>query len=164
MIRIDMVRQDTRYPNPKRRHQGRATCAGGGKRFEADGPAPVYRLVTLLWLHGHGGTDFEVWDDRSPLGGPAGSAMHGKVRNWARLVNGKPKFDRKAPPDPDFTPGERGVVAHAAGRVAGMPQRVRPRGDNARTGATSLSERPDYPREEEGACAGVSTKQPPEAA
>ena len=54
MIRIDVIRQDTRHPGKRRRHQGRASCQVAGRRFEAQGPAPVYRLVTLLWLHGHG--------------------------------------------------------------------------------------------------------------
>ncbi len=75
MIRIDVIRQDTRHPGKRRRHQGRASCQVAGRRFEAQGPAPVYRLVTLLWLHGHGGADFEVRDDRSHSGKPGGLAM-----------------------------------------------------------------------------------------
>ncbi len=69
-----------------------------GRRFEAEGPAPIYKLTTLLWLHGHGDEEFEVWDDRSPAGKPGGLAMPGKVRNWAYLVRGKPSFTRKAQP------------------------------------------------------------------
>ncbi len=40
-----------------------ARCQGemAGRRFEATGPAPIYKLTTLLWLHGHGGAEFEVW-------------------------------------------------------------------------------------------------------
>ncbi len=62
MIRIDMLRQDTNHPDRRRRHQGRASCEVAGRRFEAEGPAPIYKLTTLLWLHGHGGAGFEVWD------------------------------------------------------------------------------------------------------
>ncbi len=102
MIRIDMLRQDTNHPDRRRRQQGRASCEVAGRRFEAQGSAPVYKLATLLWLHGHGGADFEVWDDVSPFGKPGGLAMRGKVRNWARLVKGNSKFDRKALHDPVF--------------------------------------------------------------
>jgi hypothetical protein len=164
MIRIDMIRQDTRHPDKRRRHQGRAICEVVGQRFEAQGPAPVYKLATLLWLHGHGGADFEVWDDRSPTCKPGGLAQRGKVRNWARLVNGKPKFDRKAPPDPDFKPSERGVIAQAAERLVGKRQSVPPRGDNARTGAIWLSDGLDGPREEDRASTRFSTAHAPEAA
>ena len=55
MIRIDMICQDTRHPDKRRRHLGRASCEVAGRRFETTGPAPIYRLVNLLWLHGHGG-------------------------------------------------------------------------------------------------------------
>ena len=48
------------------------------RRFEAWGPAPIYKLATLLWLHGHGGEHFEVWDDLSPFGRPGGLAMRGR--------------------------------------------------------------------------------------
>ena len=50
MILIDMMRQDTRHPDRRRRHQGRASCEVAGRRFEAEGPAPIYKLATLLWL------------------------------------------------------------------------------------------------------------------
>ncbi len=70
MIHIDMTQQYTNHPTKRRRHQGRASCKVAGRRFEAQGPAPIYKLATLLWLHGHGGEEFEVWDDRSPIGGP----------------------------------------------------------------------------------------------
>ncbi len=61
-----MIRQDTRHPDRRRRHQGRASCEVAGRRFEAEGPAPIYKLTTLLWLHGHGGAGFEVWDRSTP--------------------------------------------------------------------------------------------------
>ncbi len=96
MIRVQMIRQDTRHPDRRCRHQGRAWCEVAGRRFEAEGPAPIYKLATLLWLHGHCGEEFEVWDDRSPTGKPGGLAMRGRVRNWARLVKGKPVFDKDA--------------------------------------------------------------------
>ncbi len=60
-----------------------------GRRFEAEGPAPIYKLTTLLWLHGHGGAGFEVWDDRDPFGNPGGLALRGPVRNWASLETPK---------------------------------------------------------------------------
>ncbi len=163
MIRIDMIRQDTRHPDKRRRHQGRAICEVAGQRFEAQGPAPVYKLATLLWLHGHGGVKFEVYDDLSPFGRPGGRAMRGTVRNWARLVNGKPKFDRKAPPDPDFKPSERGVIAQAAGGRAGKPQSVPPRGDNARTAATRPSDGLRHHQGQDDGSTRFSTARAPEA-
>ncbi len=69
MIRVQMIRSDMRHPDRHRRHQGRAWCQVAGRRFEAQGPAPIYKLATLLWLHGHGGAAFEVYDDRSHPGG-----------------------------------------------------------------------------------------------
>ncbi len=109
MIRIDMTRQDTNHPDRRRRHQGRASCDVAGRRFETQGPAPIYRMVTLLWLHGHGGAALEVWDDVSPFGKPGGLAMRGRVRNWASFEtpNGNPIFRMKSQPDPDFTPEQR---------------------------------------------------------
>ncbi len=59
-------------------HENLTIEAGG--HFEALGPAPVYRMITLLWLHGLGGAAFEVYDDLSPTGKPGGLAMRGKVR------------------------------------------------------------------------------------
>ena len=50
MIRIDMIFQNTRHPDKRRRHQGRASCDVAGRRFETQGPATIYRMVTLLWL------------------------------------------------------------------------------------------------------------------
>ncbi len=67
----------------RRRHAGRANCQVADRRFETRGPAPIYRLTTLLWLHGHGGAAFKVYDDVSPTGKPGGLAMRGRVRNWA---------------------------------------------------------------------------------
>ncbi len=83
MIRIDMIRQDTRHPDKRRRQPSQASCELAGQRFEAQGRGLVYKLSTLLWLHGHGGTDFEVYDDRSPFGNPGELAMTGRVRSWA---------------------------------------------------------------------------------
>ena len=84
------------HPDRRRRHQGRASCEAAGRRFEAQGPAPIYKLATLLWLHGHGGETFEVWDDLDPFGNPGGLALLGQARNWARLVKGKLSFERRA--------------------------------------------------------------------
>ncbi len=117
MIRVQMIRQDTRHPDTRRRHQGRAWCQVAGRHFDAQGRAPIYKLATLLWLHGHGGERFEVWDDLSPTGRPGGLAMRGKVRNWARLVEGRVTFDRQAAPTTLFAPDEVDLIAQAAGRV-----------------------------------------------
>ncbi len=119
MIRVQMIRSDTRHPDRRRRHQGRVWCQVAGRRFEAEGPAPIYKLATLLWLHGHDGADFEVWDDRSPSGKPGGLAMRGQVRNWASFETpkGMPMFRMKSQPDPDFTPEQRAAVVKAAGVV-----------------------------------------------
>ncbi len=164
VIRVQMIRSDTKHPDKRRRHPGRAWCEVAGRCFEAQGPAPIYIPATLLWLHGHGGADFVVYDDRSPFGGPGGLAMRGRVRNRARLVKGKPKFDRKALHDPVFTPAERNVVAEAAGRVTGTPQRVPSSGDNARTAPISLQDGPEYLRKDDVAPARISTAHTPEAA
>ena len=152
MIRIDMLCQDTRHPDKSRRHQGRASCEVAGRRFEAQGPAPIYKLATLLWLHGHGGADFEVWDDLSPFGKPGGLALRGRVRNWARLVNGKPSFDKDAPSEVDFSPHERDLIARAAGSVAEIDS-LRP--DNGHTAPISPLDGPNYPPERDRACTAI---------
>ncbi len=74
MIRIQMIRGNTRDFDRRERQPSRASCEVGGRRYEATGPAPNYRLMTLLWLHGHGGAAYEVWDDVSPFGNPGGLA------------------------------------------------------------------------------------------
>ncbi len=140
MIRINMTRQDTNHSDKRLRHQGRAWCEVDGRRFETEGPAPIYKLATLLWLHGHRGKEFEVWDDLSPLGNPGGLAMTGKVRNWARLVKGKPSFDRQAKSAPEFTPDEVDLIAHAAGRVLEVAGTDSPAPGNARTDASRHSD------------------------
>ncbi len=160
MIQIDMTRQDTRHPDRLRRHPSRARCEVAGHRFEATGPGAIYKLSTLLWLHGHGGTDFEVWDDVSPTGRPGGLAMTGRVRNWARLVNGKPKFGGRGEPEPGFTSADRELIAQAAGKVADTPQRVAPTGDNARTGVSRPPDAPRYPPEQDRAPAAVVGARP----
>ncbi len=161
MIRVQMIRQDTRHPDRRRRHQGRASCEVAGRRFEAQGPAPIYKLTILLWLHGHGGADFEVWDNLSPTGRPGGLAMRGQVRNWARLVKETPTFGKDAPCKTDFSSGERDMVARAAGRVTKTDS---PRPENARTAATHPSDGPDHPPERDRACTALSWPQTPEAA
>ena len=87
MIRIDMICQDTRHPDKRRRHQGRANCEVAGRRFETLGPAPIYRIATLLWLHGHGGATFEVWDDVSPFGKLGGQRALSPGRQSGRAGN-----------------------------------------------------------------------------
>ena len=161
MIRIDMVCQDTRHPDKRRRHQGRASCEVAGRRFETQGPAPIYRILTLLWLHGYGGEEFEVYDDVSPTGKPGGLAMTGRVRNWARLVKGKPRFDKDAPSEADFSPGELELIAGWAGSVAGIDS---PRPAHGHTAATPPSDGPEPPQKEDGSPARVVTAQHPEAA
>ncbi len=148
MILIDMMRQDMRHPDRHRRHQGRAICEAAGQRFEAEGPAPIYKLVTLLWLHGHGGGSFEVYDDIDPFGRPGGLALTGQVRNWARLVNDKLSFDKDAPSNPDFTPVERDMIARAAGKTPSRP-------GEARTAATHPSDGSEHPQRQDDASAGV---------
>ena len=112
-IRIDLIRQNTNHAVRRRQHLGRATCEVAGRRFETKGPAPIYRMATLLWLHGLGGAAFEVWDDLSPFGKPGGLAMRGRVRNWAsfKTPDGSPRFAMQSKPDPDFTPVQRASVA-----------------------------------------------------
>ncbi len=145
MIRIDLVQQDTRHPDKRRHHQGRASCEIAGRRFETTGPAPIYKLTTLLWLHGHGGEHFEVHDDLSPFGKAGGLAMRGRVRNWALISNGRPSFMTGAKPDPSFTPQERESTAHAAGQVIELTGKDSSRPYNARTGETRPSDGPRYP-------------------
>ena len=64
MIRIDLTRQNINHPDYKKRHPSRASCEIGGQCYETTGPGLIYKLATLLWLHGHGGEHYEVWDDR----------------------------------------------------------------------------------------------------
>ncbi len=164
MIWIDTICQDTRHPDRRRRHHGRASCEVAGRRFEAQGPAPIYKLSTLLWLHGHGGADFEVWDDVSPFGKPGGLAMRGKVRNWARLVNGKPGFNRQAQSEEDFTPEERTAIAQAAGTVTALMESAPPGVAKARTARSRPSDAPEHPQGQDDASAGVVGPQTPVAA
>ncbi len=157
MIRVQMIRQDTSHPDKRRRHQGRASCEVAGRRFEAQGPAPVYKLTTLLWLHGHGGKDFEVWDDRSPSGKPGGLAMRGKVRNWVSFETpkGAPMFRSKSKPDPDFTPEQRVAVAEAAGVVISCD--TDSRGPLSPGRVTRPADSPGYPQEQDYAPAALVT-------
>ncbi len=164
MIRIDMIQQDTRHPDKRRRHQGRASCEVAGRRFEARGPAPIYKLATLLWLHGHRGKEFEVWDDLSPFGNPGGLAMTGKVRNWARLVKGKVSFGRQAKPAVDFASHERDLIARAAGQVSDAAKIDSPAPGNARTAASRPSTPADYLHDRDRARTGLSWPRTPEAA
>ena len=134
MIRIDLTR-----------HAFRARCELDGRRYEAAGSPSVSKIVTLLNLHGHGGAHFEVWDDVSPFGKPGGLALRGRVRNWARLVKGKPKFNKDASPETDFSPIERKLIGRASGRVSDAAEIDSSRPDNARTGASRPSGGPRAP-------------------
>ncbi len=133
-------------------------------RLREDRPGTIYRIATLLWLHGHGGEEFEVWDDVSPFGKPGGLAMRGQVRNWSSFEtpNGKPMFRMKSQPDPDFTPEQRATAAKAAGVVVSLD--ADSRGTFAPGRATSPSDGPEYPQKEDGASTRVLTAHTPEAA
>ncbi len=148
IIHIDTIQQDTHHPNKRRRHQGRTWCEVAGRRFEAQGPAPIYRIATLLWLHGHGGAEFEVWDDVSPCGRLGGLAMRGRVRNWASFETPKsmPMFRMKSKPDPDFTPEQCEIAAKAAGVVVSTD--ADSRGTLAPGCATRHLDGPEYPQME----------------
>ena len=149
---------------PSREAKTRRDNIGGGLRFETQGPAPIYRMVTLLWLHGHGGADFEVWDDLSPFGKPGGLAMTGRVRNWARLVKGKVTFDRQAKPATEFTPKEVELIARAAGRIFDAAGIDSPAAGYARPAPISVRDSPEHPQKDDGASARVSTAHTPRAA
>ncbi len=125
------------------------------------GPAPVYRMLTLLWRHGHGGAAFEVYDDLSPTGKPGGLAMRGRVQNWSRLVSGKPLFDKDAPSEVEFLSYERDLIDRAAGSAVEIAS-ARP--ENAGTAATPTSDGPKYPQDGDGASTRVVTAQTPEPA
>ncbi len=102
---FQMTRYVIRAPSREAKTR-RASCEIAGRRFETQGPAPIYKITTLLWLHGHGGADFEIWDDLSPFGKPGGLAMRGRVQNWARLIYDKPNFGRGASMHP-FAPSRK---------------------------------------------------------
>ncbi len=164
MIHIEFTRQNSNHPGRRKRHPSRASCEVADRRFETEGPAPIYKLVTLLWLHGHGGEEFEVWDDRDPFGKPGGLALRGRVRNWALLAKGKPSFTRKAKPDSDFMPDEREVVARSAGTVvdvAGVPAAS---GLPGAVCVTRPADGPEHSQGQDDASAGVVGPQTPVAA
>ena len=109
-----------------------------------------------LWLYGHGGGSFEVYDDIDPFGRPGGLALTGRVRNWARLVNDKLSFDKDAPSNPDLTPVERDMIARAAGKTPSRP-------GEARTAATHPSDGSEHPQGQDDASAGIVGPQTPVA-
>jgi len=164
MIRINLTRQDANHPDRRKRHPSRVSCEVAGRHLETQGPAPIYKLVTLLWLHGHGSEEFEVWDDVSPFGSSGGLAMRGRVRNWARLVNWKVTFDRQAESAVDFAPDEVDLIARAAGRVSDAAEIDSPAPGNVRTATTRPSDSPECSQKVEGASTRVSTARRPEAA
>ncbi len=51
MIRIDFTRQNINHPDRRKQHPSRASCEVAGQRYETTGPAPVYKIASLLWLH-----------------------------------------------------------------------------------------------------------------
>ena len=164
MIRIQMIRGNTRDPDRRKRHPSRASCEVAGRRYETTGPAPIYKLATLLWLHGHGGEPYEVYDDLDPFGNPGGLALTGRVRNWARLVNGKPGFNRQAQSEEDFTPEERTAIAQAAGTATALMESGPPGVAKARTARSHPPDGPEHPQGQDDASAGVVGPQTPVAA
>ncbi len=164
MIRINMIRGESRDSDRHKHRPSRASCEAGGRRYQATGPVPIYKLATLLWLHGHGGAAFEVWDDLSPFGKSGGLAMRGRVRNWASFEtpNGKPMFRMKSQPDPDLTREQRATAAKAAGVV--VSRGADSQGTFAPGCATSPSDGPEYPQKEDGASTRDVAAQTPEAA
>ncbi len=66
--------------------------------------------------------------------------MRGRVRNWARLVKGKPVFDKDAPSAVDFSSHDRMLVAQAAGRVVDLTETDSVRPENARTAPSRNSD------------------------
>ena len=163
MIRIDMIRHNDNHPDRRKRHPSQASCEVDGQRYETTGPAPIYKLTTLLWLHGHGGEKFEAHDNVSPTGRPGGLAMRGKVRNWASFETpkGMPMFRMKSMPDPDFTLEQRATVAKAAGVVVSCDADSRETPSPGR--ATRPSDDLGCPEERDGPSAGVIIARSPGA-
>ena len=155
MIRIELIRQNDNHSDRKKRHPSRASCEVDGQRYETTGSAPIYKIVTLLWLHGHAGQPFEVWDDLDPFGKPGGLALTGRVRNWARLVKGKPGFNRQAKSEENFAPKERISVAQAAGTVTDLMKSAPPAVEQARTARSRPSDGPTHLSATEQPRAGV---------
>ncbi len=110
------------------------------------------------------GQEREVWDDVSPTGKPGGLAIRGRVRNWARLVKGKPVFGKDALSEMDCSQHERKLVARAAGRVVDLAEMDSPRPENARTDATRPSDGPEYPQQQDRTSTRLIGARPPEAA
>ena len=164
MIRIDLTRKYSNHPDHKKRHPSRVHCEVAGRRYETAGSAPIYKLSTLLWLHGHRDEHFEVWDDRSPSGKPGGLAMRGRLRNWARLVKGEPIFTKDAPFEADFSPQDRDLIARAAGQVVDVGHMDSPRPENGRPARSRSLGRPEHQPELENASTAVIGVQAPKAA
>ena len=164
MIRIDLTRKNSNHPDHKKRHPSRAACEVAGRRYETTGAAPIYKLSTLLSLHGHGGKEFEVWDDMSPTGKPGGLAMRGLLRNWVRLVKGKPSFDKDAPAEADFSPQDRGLIAQTAGQVVDVGHIDSPRPENGHTARSHPLDGPEHQPEPEGPSPSIIGPQATEAA
>ena len=164
MIRIDLTRQNINSPDHSKRHPSRASCEVGGRRYETTGPAPIYKLSTLLWLHGHGGEEYEVWDDRDPFGNPGGLALRGQARNWAsfKTPKGAPMFRMKSQPEPNFTPEQRVIVAEAAGIVVSCDADSRETPSPGR--ATRPLDGPEHQTGPESPSTGIACARAPKAA
>ena len=155
MIRIDLTRQNINHPDRQKRHPSRASCEVDGRRYETTGPASIYKIVTLLWLHGHDGEPFEVWDDLDPFDNPGGLALRGRVRNWASFETpkGSPMFRMKSKSNPNFTPEQRTTAAKVAGVVVSCDADSRKTLSPGRT--TRPSDGPNCPQERDGPSTGV---------
>ncbi len=164
MIQINLTRQNINHPDHRKRHPSWASCEVGGWRYDTTGPGLIYKLSTLLWLHGHGGEHYEVWDDRDPFGNLGGLALRGPVRNWARLGKGKLSFERRAAPTADFAPDERKAIAQSAGVVTDLVGGVPPAVGEADTGRSHPLDGPDYPQGQDRPSTGVVGARVPKAA
>ena len=80
-IRIELTMAVTSCPRAEWQ-PSRARCVVDGMSYETEGPASIYKIVTLLDQAGYHGEAFEVFDNQSPFGGPAGLALTGQVRSY----------------------------------------------------------------------------------
>ena len=82
-IRIELTRAVTSCPREEWQ-PSRARCVVDGKAYETEGPASIFKIVTLLDQAGFRGKGFEVFDNQSPFGSPGGLALTGQVRSYMR--------------------------------------------------------------------------------
>ena len=77
LIRIELTMAVTSCPREEWQ-PSRARCVVDGKAYETEGPASIFKIVTLL------DQGFEVFDNQSPFGSPGGLALTGQVRSYMR--------------------------------------------------------------------------------